>query len=142
MKTNELGLDIIKYFEGLRLNKYRCPGGYNTIGYGHKILPHESYEVITNSKAEELLIEDVKKMEKSMDKLIEVDLSSNQYSAITSFVYNLGATNFANSTLLKKINLNQHLDVPGELIKWIYSGKEKLLGLLRRRIEEANLYVK
>ena len=35
MKTGKKGLDLIKSFEGLRLEAYLCPAKVWTIGYGH-----------------------------------------------------------------------------------------------------------
>lgn len=33
--VNDAGLDLVRGFEGLRVEAYRCPAGVWTIGYGH-----------------------------------------------------------------------------------------------------------
>ena len=33
--VNDAGLDLVRTFEGLRTDAYRCPAGVWTIGYGH-----------------------------------------------------------------------------------------------------------
>jgi len=35
MHTSQSGVDLIKEYEGLRLESYYCPAGILTIGYGH-----------------------------------------------------------------------------------------------------------
>ena len=35
MKISNNGLDLVKHFEGLVLEAYKCPAGVWTIGYGH-----------------------------------------------------------------------------------------------------------
>ena len=35
MKISDKGIKLIKEFEGLRLEAYKCPAGVWTIGYGH-----------------------------------------------------------------------------------------------------------
>lgn len=35
METSEIGKNLIKNFEGLRLHAYKCPSRRLTIGYGH-----------------------------------------------------------------------------------------------------------
>ena len=35
MNISKNGVDLIKQFEGLKLNAYKCPAGIWTIGWGH-----------------------------------------------------------------------------------------------------------
>ena len=141
-KINDAGLAIIKKYEGLKLEPYICPGGYLTIGYGHLINQDtEEFDTITEKEAEELLKQDVAQFEAIVNGIVDVELNDNQFSALVSWTYNLGGKNLQNSTMLKKINNNQHLEVPSEMLRWIFAGGSALLGLLRRRIEEARLYV-
>ena len=144
---NKAGLEIIKKYEGLRLTKYVCPAGKVTIGYGHSMKPGEVIpRFITNERAEELLLEDIELFEDEMRNLIEIDLDSNQWSAIVSFVYNVGATLFASSSVLKKINERDAEGVVKALKKYVYytdSTGEKVVaeGLKKRRDSEAKLYL-
>ena len=43
MKINAAGLQLIKEFEGLRLEAYRCPAGVLSIGFGHTIGVREGH---------------------------------------------------------------------------------------------------
>ncbi len=61
-KTTDKGVQLIKDFEGLRLNKYRDAAGHWTIGYGHKLTREELVKGlvhVTKVRAEEILIEDI-----------------------------------------------------------------------------------
>ena len=141
MKINEKGLDLIKSFEGLRLEAYLCPAGVWTIGYGHTKGVKKGMK-ITKEKADELLMEDLQEFQKGVEKLTsKVELTDNQFSALVSFAFNLGLGNLENSTLLKKVNRNPNDEtIRNEFMKWIYAGGKPLEGLKRRRKYEADLY--
>lgn len=141
MKINEKGLDLIKSFEGLKLEAYLCPAGVWTIGYGHTKGVKKGMK-ITKEKADELLMEDLQKFQKGVEKLVlMVKLTDNQFSALVSFAFNLGLGNLENSTLLKKVNRNPNDEtIRNEFMKWIYAGGKPLEGLKRRRKHEADLY--
>jgi lysozyme len=141
MKTGDLGVELIKSYEGFSSIPYVCSGGKLTIGYGHVIKPVENLKKITKQIATELLKQDIYEAEKAVHNLVTVRLSNNQFSALVSFIYNLGYGNFKDSTLLTFVNANEHLNVPAEFIKWSYGGGEKLLGLMRRRLAESVLYL-
>jgi lysozyme len=58
-----------------------------------------------------------------------------------SFTFNLGAGALQRSTLRRKVNREEHADVPAELSKWVWAGGKKLKGLVRRRSAESHFYV-
>jgi len=140
MKTNEAGIEIIKFFEGFSPIPYLCPAGYNTIGYGHLIKQDEVFESITLTEAEELLIKDLRKAENAVKKLITHELNENQFSALVSFVYNLGSGHLQASTLRTRINRDGVEGLENEFLKWVFAGGRKLNGLIRRRTAEAELF--
>jgi lysozyme len=73
--------------------------------------------------------------------LIKVELSDNQFSALVSFAFNLGAGALSKSTLLKKVNANpEDESIRAEFAKWDKAGGKQLRGLTRRRKAEADLY--
>ena len=65
MRISEKGLNLIKAFEGLRLEAYLCPAKVWTIGYGHtgKVegLKIKKGLMISRRQANELLIDDLEK---------------------------------------------------------------------------------
>lgn len=142
MKTNQAGIDLIKSFEGLRLNAYKDAVGVNTIGYGTTRingLPVSIGESITPQQAEDYLRIDLNKFETDVSNLVRVKLTDNQFAALVSFTYNLGAGNLAKSTLLRRLNSGDY-NVGSEFLKWNKAGGRILQGLVRRRAAEKKLF--
>lgn len=141
MNINEVGLNIIKKYEGLRLKQYICPAGKLTIGYGHVIAKDENFTEVTEPQANELLARDIRVFEVYVKSIVKSTLNENQFSSLVSFCYNLGFKALKESTLLNKVNEELHLEVPSEFIKWVNVGDKKYKGLIKRRLEEARLYM-
>ena len=146
MKTNDKALSLIAKYEGFRSEPYKCPAGVWTIGYGttrdiegEKITCKSS--PITEEYAMWLLHEEVKKVESTLRKQINVYVNSNQLAALASFVYNLGSGNFHKSTLRKKINAQDFEGAAKEFPRWVYAKGKKLKGLVKRRHEEMVLFM-
>ena len=139
-KMQTVNYEIIKHFEGLRLEAYKCPADVWTIGYGHanKVKPGD---VITTGEADILLALDVQEAERAVNAYVDVVINQNQFDALVSFVYNLGAGNFKSSTLLKKLNQGDYLGAANEFHRWNKAGGKVLRGLVRRREAEANLFI-
>ncbi len=139
MKTSNKGIDLIKKHEGFRSKAYRCSANVLTIGFGHT-LNVKSTDVIDKAQAEVFLRQDVEFAEKEVNRH-NLDINQNQFDALVSFVFNLGVGNFARSTLLRKIKSNPNdPTIRKEFERWIYAGGKVLIGLVRRRKEEAELY--
>lgn len=140
MKITKEGINLIKKFEGLRLEAYLCPAGVWTIGYGHTKGVKKG-QVITQLEADNLLKEDLSSFEKGVTSLIKSNINQNQFDSLVSFAFNLGLANLKSSTLLKKVNANPNdRTIVDEFLKWVYAKKVFLEGLHRRRQAEANLY--
>ncbi|MBB65534.1 MAG: muraminidase [Waddliaceae bacterium] len=135
------GLDLIKRFEGFSRTVYFCPAGYPTIGYGHVVKPYENFSAgIDEAQAEELLRQDAVIAERAVLRLINVPLTDGQFDALVSFTYNLGGGALQRSTLRRKINREEHADVPEQFMRWVWAGGRKLKGLIRRREAETEIY--
>lgn len=145
MKTSQKGIELIKQFEGFRLKGYLDSVNIPTIGYGTTVYPNgekvKLSDVISKKKAEEYLINDVKKFEDFVNKYVVSDVNQNQFDALVSFTYNVGPNNLQKSTLLKKVNKNPNdPSISKEFLKWVNAGGNKIQGLVNRRNEEAKLY--
>ncbi|EJN4070720.1 lysozyme [Salmonella enterica] len=138
------GLDLIKEFEGLKLNAYRDSGGIWTVGYGYTGIVNgrkiNSETVLTEDRATYYLIKELDSISVNINKLITVKLNQHQYDAIMSFVYNIGINNFKHSTLLYYININEWSLAANEFIKWDKCKGKKIHGLMLRRIKEKRLF--
>lgn len=139
MRTSKRGINLIKQYEGLKLEAYRCPAGVFTIGYGHTAGVRRG-DVIDERRAEYLLKEDLKKFEAVVNRECP-GINQNQFDALVSFTFNLGERNLLKSTLLKCVKANPNsLNIRTELLRWNRANGEILPGLTRRRRAEADLY--
>lgn len=141
MKISKDGLDLIKRFEGLRLEAYKCSGDVWTIGYGHTkgVKPGD---VITEEQANQFLREDVAWAEDAVNGYVYAGITQSAFDALVSFTFNLGTGALQSSTLLKKVNAGEHARVVEQLGRWVNAGGKPLKGLARRRAAEAVLYLK
>lgn len=147
---NKETIDLVKSFEGLRLNAYVDPatgGEPITIGYGTTIYRGvqkvKMGDKITEAEAQSLLEYDLNKFAEKVKSLITKNLTNNQFGAIVSFAYNVGIGNLKSSTLLKKVNANPaDSSIPAEFLKWNKAAGKIMPGLTRRRTAEAGLYIK
>ena len=148
MKVDNIGINLIKKYEGFSSKPYKCPAGVWTIGYGNtyyqtgkKVGPND--KPISVEEATKLLEYTVNEdFATKLSKLVYVELSQNQINAICSLAYNIGSGAFGKSTLLKKVN---SLDFGGaalEFEKWAKAGGTIVQGLLNRRREEKALFEK
>jgi len=134
-------VEMIKVSEGLRLEAYLpTPNDVWTIGYGHTKTAKPGMK-ITNKGAEALLLHDLEWVEDVIELHVEVALTQNQYDALCSFIYNLGGTNFASSTLLRKLNKGDYQGAADQLPRWNKQKGKVLRGLTIRRKEERDLFL-
>lgn len=139
MITSAAGIELIKRYESLQLKAYRCPAGVWTIGYGHTRGVRRG-DTCTPAEAEDFLKEDLRTAEAVVNREC-AGLRQCQFDALVSFVFNCGEGNFLKSTLLKCVKANpDNLNIRYEFSRWTKSKGVQLLGLIRRRREEADLY--
>ena len=143
---NERGIEIVKSFEGLALRPYVCAGGVNSVGYGATRSSTGGpidldMEPITEAEAEALLLRDLESSQGWVSRLIKTALTENQYSALTSFTFNVGAGALQRSTLRMKLNREEYQVAADEFPKWRIAGGRILAGLVRRRAAEKALFL-
>jgi lysozyme len=128
--------------EGLRLVSYQDSGGVWTVGYGHTGPEVHAGMKIPLGKAKAFLAADLKiaasRLHAVVKREVIDELTENQYAALLSFVFNLGAT--ASWTIWKRLNARQFDDVPVQMMRFVYVGKVKLKGLVNRRAAEVALW--
>lgn len=141
MRISQKGIDLIKSFEGLRLDAYQDSVGVWTIGFGHTAPDIKAGQRITIEQADRYLADDIRFAEECIQDLVLPPLTQGQYDAICSFIFNLGCVAFSKSTLLKYINTGDIDRAAKEFEKWVHAGGKKLPGLVRRRQAEAERFV-
>lgn len=141
MQLSAEGLDLIRRFEGFRSHAYLDVAGFPTIGYGHRIVPPESFpDGVTERQAAALLAGDVSAAEAAVKRLVRVPLTQGQFDALVDFCFNLGAERLASSTLLRVLNANRYHAAAEQLLLWDHAGGEVNLGLKARREAELRLW--
>jgi lysozyme len=142
MVPSKKGIDLIKKYEGCQLKAYKCPAGLWTIGFGNtfyedgsKVIPGD---VITQERAEKLLLNLLPKFANIVNKKIKVEINQNQFDALVSHTWNSGGSD----TLFKLIN---NKATEAEIRNWfetkyITANGKVLKGLVDRRKTESNLY--
>jgi len=142
MEAGSKAIYLIKKYEGCKLKAYRCPARILTIGFGNTFYEDKSKvkegDVITQKRAEELLMNLLPKYSAIVNKNIKVELTQNKFDALVSHTWNCGGSR----DLFALVNRN----APAEEIKnffenhYITGGGVVLKGLIRRRKEEAAIF--
>jgi lysozyme len=161
MKTSQIGIDLIKHFEGLHdgnlkvigLQPKLCPANIWTEGYGramrdkngkfikgieNKKLAYSRMTIRTEEQAELALAEDLEEFEAIVLNNLKVDVEQNQFDALVSHTYNTGGSNglFA----LVNAKAKSSLITSWFKTKYITGGGKPLKGLVNRRAAEAKLF--
>lgn len=150
LAVSPAGVDFIKSWEGLALSAYRDVAGVLTIGYGHT----EGFRdgrfgpdaVISEAAAEALLVEDLAPRAAATARLVEVRLNQNEFDALVSLVYNIGAAAFGRSTVRRRLNRSDRAGAADAFLMWnkarVGGVLREVRGLSRRRRAERALFLK
>lgn len=143
-QINQAGLDLIRNFEGCRLDAYQDSAGVWTIGYGHtgpvNGQPVAAGMTITQDTADDLLREDLAWAEKCVNDAVSHDATPNQFAAMVSLAYNIGCGAFNSSSVLREFNDGFINAAREDFALWNEAGGQVLEGLVRRRAAEAQLF--
>ena len=146
--------NVIKHYEGCKLEAYLCSAGKITIGFGNTFYPDgkpvKIGDKITLKQAEDMLPNIVLKFAQGVDRLVKRELLQCEFDALVSFAYNCGIgvnkpnekkKGLAGSTLLVEVNRKSPASIiEKEFLKYNRAGGKVLEGLTRRRKTEALLY--
>jgi len=149
-RVNKKGIELIKSFEGCHLEGYLCPANIPTIGWGTTVYPDGTAvcvgDTITQAQADEYLEYDLKNkysVHVKQSNIHEKLQNSNEFSALVSFVYNVGrgGVHIPNSIFRRIANGEDYKKVVSEeLPRWVNGGGRVLPGLVRRREAELELF--
>ncbi|MGW8823371.1 lysozyme [Paenibacillus lautus] len=142
-KASQVGLSLIKSFEGCRLTAYKPvpTEKYWTIGWGHHGPDVKQGMTITQAQADDMLVRDLAKFEAYVNDHAYVPvtdkLNQNQFDALVSFCYNCGPGN------LKKLCAGRTIEqIAQNITAYNKAGGKVLTGLVRRREAELTLFIK
>lgn len=140
LNISAAGVSLIKSSEGFAAHVY-SDNGVPAIGYGHRLLPHESYpDGITEAQASALLMRDVGHFEQMLRPLVPNDCKQGQLDALVDFCYNVQNQPRA----VKELLAHGWNNVPSQLPRWCHELKngEWVVnnGLRARRLREVSLW--
>ena len=121
LHLSDQGAKLIAEREGMELTAYLDSRGILTIGLGHTSAagPPQVYEgmTITEDHAWQIFRSDNARFRHECIALVTVPLHQHEFDSLASLIYNIGATGFAGSTFLKRLNKG---DYPGcaEAMLW------------------------
>jgi lysozyme len=169
LSTSDNGRALVETSEGKSYTAYPDTGGLWTIGIGHLIVPGDGLlslsafalvngrYIVTDIPAvkalgldenavQNLFNNDLSDAENTVKSYVVVPLTQGQFDALVDFVFNLGAGNLGNSTLLKRINARDYAGAATEFAKWI-NGRDaqgnlvQIPGLIARRQADTQTYL-
>jgi lysozyme len=139
---NAIALALIKKNEQCRLKAYWDAEGERwTCGWGDTGPDVTRDTEWTQEEADARLLVRFNEFETSVMKLTaRYRLSEMQTAALISFEYNTGAGALYRSDILKFITSRNYLSAAKAFINYDHAGGKEMLGLLKRRLEEAALF--
>lgn len=139
MTHSQAAIDLIKEFEGCKLEAYQDGNGIWTIGYGHTGHVKQG-DTCTQEQADAWLNEDAAVADRAIEKTVKVELTQNQYDALVSLIYNIGAYRFLFSTCHTCLISGDFADAAAAILLWDKVAGKVSPGLVRRRAAEKDLF--
>ena len=133
---------LIAEHEGMVLGSYVDPVGIVTACFGHTGPELRLHQPYSEQQCLAMLADDLEVFDRQLTHLVRVPISNSERAAYLSFMYNVGAQNFSDSTLRKKLLRGDRIGACNELPKWVYAKGKKLQGLVNRREAERQLCLK
>ncbi|EDY4411149.1 lysozyme [Salmonella enterica] len=141
MKISDSGLAALKREEGCKLTAYPDSRGIWTIGTGHTgkvdgVAIHRGM-TITQDTTDRLLRDDLSWVERCIADRVAVVLNQNQYDALCSLIFNIGANAFIGSTVRRQLNAGNYTAAADAFLKWSRAGSNPTILAPRRGRERA-----
>jgi len=135
---------LIQHYEAFRADAYLCPAGVWTIGWGSTGPDIKRGMRWTRAQADARFAADLEHFGAQVMRMVRVPLQPHEQAALVSLVYNIGAANFAASTLVRKLNAGDRAAAATQFAVWNkarVNGKLVVLkGLVARRAHEARIF--
>ncbi|MEM1390753.1 MAG: lysozyme [Pseudomonadota bacterium] len=145
MRISRAGLELIKQFEGYRPFDEELPDGRFIVGYGH-VRAKKGDDRLSKAEAEALLREhDLAKYELLVENCVLAPLNQNEFDALVSFAFNIGAKPFVKSDVVAYLNSGNRLAAATAMDVWRKArigGRIQIVdALVRRRAAEKALFL-
>jgi lysozyme len=125
LRLSDRGFDVLHEREGLRLEAYfdtvaDPPVWTICLGHTSAAGPPEVYEGMTGTEdeCEAIFIDDCETFARECRGLVKVPLEQWHLDALASFVYNIGSSGFAGSTVLRELNAGNYQAAGEAMMLW------------------------
>jgi lysozyme len=142
MAISKTGIALIQRFEGFRAEPARLPDGRHVVGFGHV---QAAPDAMTRTEADEALRADLAPIVALLNQRVLAPLRQNQFDALASFAFSIGAEAFKRSDVLRNLNAGEPIAAACAFDAW---RKSEALGdaqvidvLVRRRAAEKALFL-
>jgi lysozyme len=145
LSVSRSAVELIMAFEGFRAKAAQLDDGRWTVGYGHTATAREGHE-ITEADAEALLLYDLIQAAHAVNEHVYSPLNQNQFDALVSFAFNIGARAFKSSPTVRRLNEGRVLEAALAMELWRKAdldGERIVIdALVRRRATEKALFLR
>lgn len=157
MNVSPKAVAMIKHHEGVRQRPYRCPAKLWTVGVGHVLYPDQAKipldqrdgyplregdnRVFSMEEVDGILRSDLDRFERGVVTLCGPNLSQGEFDACVSFAFNVGLGTLQRSTFRQKVLRGEKEAAVASLLQYCKAGGKELPGLVKRRKDEAALYM-
>lgn len=141
MNLSPAGIAALQQYESCRLAAYQDTGGVWTIGWGHIGPDVHPGLVWTQEQADAAFVRDTNWAQAAVRCDVAVPLTQNQFDALVSLVFNIGAGNFARSTLLRLLNQGNYRGAADQFLRWNMDNGHVVPGLENRRAAERRMFL-
>lgn len=142
--TSPAGLALIQDFEGFHAEPVRLPTGAWLVGHGH-VRP-EAGEAVNETEAAILLASDLAALEELVNAKVVSSLTQEQFDALVSFAFSIGAEAFEQSQVLRRVNAGEFVAAACAMDAWRKSDAtgelEVMQALVRRRAAEKAMFLR
>ena len=152
VRIDDAGYEFIKRWEGVRNKAYRDSAGIPTIGIGfirYKVGARAGTGTSTRVQMQDYLTDDeikaeftvqIAAYEDAVAEAVKVPLTQSQVNALVSLCYNIGASAFKGSTVVRELNKRKYQAACTAIGMWNKAGGRVVQGLVNRRKAEQALF--
>ncbi len=143
-KLSDIGLRLIKAYEGYRPEGRFDRAGRKIIGYGH-LASHDGM-TLTEKQAENLLKTDLSSIEDLVNTHVHAGITQSQFDALCSLAHSIGAETFLSSDILHALNQGEIIAAANGFDAWRLGNVDGRIyvvdALVRRRTAEKALFLR
>ena len=132
-------LNLIKRFESFSEKPYPDARGWS-IGYGHYMGAQPTMQTVSEPQAYDMLRDDAQTATDAVRASVSVPLNQNQFDALVSLAYNIGASAFKNSTLVRVLNSGDYDGAAAQFPVWRKAKGVINTALVKRRAQEQEIF--